>query len=302
VVSPSEIGGIMTVMLRFTFSCILLTTLLLCNESKSNTLVLPRQNGDVVPGSHYVLTTNRVEDGQFIGERLEHLSNAWNLLFAELMKDAKIEPAQHRHRVILYRNQREYIASLWRIEPAIAQTNGFYHAPRKTAHFFSTESKILFHEGTHQILAERFFHERVPTFRNNFWAVEGIALLMETLKIEEERYKIGDILADRLYSAKVYRFEQNHHLPIRRLTAMSAAEIQSKPSRELQQIYSQSAALTHWLMFAEEGRYRGALFELLRRTYRNEATPETLSELTGLSYEELDAKYAEFLKTIPDEP
>jgi hypothetical protein len=54
-------------------------------------------------------------------------------------------------------------------------------------------------------------------------------------------------------------------------------------------------------MFAEEGRYRGALFELLRRTYRNEATPETLSELTGLSYEELDARYEKFLKTIPDD-
>jgi hypothetical protein len=54
-------------------------------------------------------------------------------------------------------------------------------------------------------------------------------------------------------------------------------------------------------MFAAEGSHRKHFFELLRRTYRDSATPETLSELTGLSYEELDKKYVEFLKTIPDD-
>jgi len=144
------------------------------------------------------------------------------------------------------------------------------------------------------------FHEKQPTFRNNFWAVEGIALFMETLKIEDKYYQIGDILADRLYAAKV-QSERGYRMSIQRLTAMSAAEIQSS-TEELLPIYRQSVALTHWLMLAEEGRYRPALFELLRQTYRNEATPETLSELTGLSYAELDARYAEFLNTIPAEP
>ena len=151
-------------------------------------------------------------------------------------------------------------------------------------------------------MAERFFHEKQPAFRNNFWVVEGIALFMETLRIENKCYKIGDILADRLYAAK-YQFEQGTHLPIQKLTAMSSVEIQSRSSEDLNKIYRQSATLVHWLMFAEEGRYRKALFELLRQTYRDAATPEALSTLTGLSYEELDAQYVEFLKTIPgDEP
>lgn len=291
-------------MRQFAFSFVLLMSLL-CNAAKSNTLELPVPTRNAVSGSHFDITTVRKEDGKLVGEYLEHLSNAWDLLFAEFTKsvpgtvspDTRIVPAQQRHRVILYRNQREYIDNLRRIEPDIARTNGLYHAPRKTAYFFSTEAKILFHEGTHQILAERFFHEKKPTFRNNFWAVEGIALVMETLKIEDKHYKIGDTLANRLYAAKKYRFEHNHNLPIQQLVAMSAPEIQT--SKDLQPIYSQSATLTHWLMFAEEGRYRGVLFELLRRTYRDEATPETLSKLTGLSYEELDKKYAEFLTTIP---
>ena len=297
-------------MRQFSFFCVLLV-ILLCGTVRSDTLKLPRPVGDTIPGSlhdhdtRYHIITVRQEDGKLLGERMEHLANVWDLLFEEFTQreqatvspHIKIEPAKIRHRVILYRSQREYIDNLRHIEPDIARTNGLYLAPRKTAYFFSTEAKILFHEGTHQILAERFFHEKSPTFRNNFWAVEGIALFMETLKIEDKHYKVGDILANRLYSAMVYRFEQNHHLPIRQLTAMGAAEIQL--SEDLQPIYSQSATLVHWLMFAEAGRYRGALFELLRRTYCNEATPETLSELTGLSYEELDAKYVEFLKTIP---
>jgi len=286
-------------MWQFVCSFILFAILFACNGAQGDTLELPRQNGDIVHGSRYVITAARQEDGELIGERLEHLSNALDLLFAEFVKNTNIEPAKHRHRVILYRDQREYVARLQRIEPDIAKTNGFYHAPRKTVYLFLTEAKILFHEGTHQILAERFFHEKSPTFRNNFWAVEGMALLMETLKIEEERYKIGDILADRLFAAK-YQLNRGYHLPIQKLTAMSSVEMQSRSSEDLNKIYRQSAALTHWLMFAEQGRYRSTLFELLRQTYRNEAKPETLSELTGLSYEELDTKYAEFLKTIPD--
>ena len=284
-------------MRQFTFLLILLTFLSLCNSAKSDTLKLLKQNG--VADSHYDITAVRPEDGKRVEEQLEHLFHAWNILSAEFLKDAKIEPARPRHRIRIYRNQEEYNANLFRIEPNIAKTNGFYHAPGKTIHLFSTETKILFHEGTHQILAERFFHEKKPAFQNNFWAVEGIALFMETLKIEDDSYKIGDVLANRLYAAKVYRFEQNHHLPIRKLTAMSATDIQT--SKNLQEIYSQSATLTHWLMLAERGHYRSALFELLRQTYRDSAKPETLSELTGLSFEELDAKYAEFLKMIPDE-
>ena len=286
----------MTSVQKFTVPFILLAVFL-CNATKGDTLEVPMPTGAPVSGSRFDITTARQEGGTLVGERLEHLACVWDWLLEEFLKDAKIEPMRHRHRVILYRNQREYIDNLWRIEPDIARTNGLYHPSRKTTYFFSTEAKILFHEGTHQILAERFFHEKSPAFRNNFWAVEGIALFMETLKTEKDRYRIGDILANRLYSAKIYRFEQNHNLPIRQLVAMNAAEIQL--SKDLQKIYSQSATLTHWLIFAEGGRYREALFELLWRIYRDEATPETLSELTGLSYEELDAKYAKFLQTIP---
>ena len=249
--------------------------------------------------NHYEVIASLPESGILVGERLEHLSNVWNLLSAEAMMETKSDCEQHQHQVIIFSNKKEYTFNLLHIDPFIDQTNGFYFAPMKTAYFFSPESKVLFHEGTHQIFVERFFREKKPAFRNNFWAVEGIALFMETLQVEEECYKIGNILDNRLYAAKVYQFERNYNLPIRKLAAMSAAEI--KANKEIVRIYSQSAALVHWLMFAEEGRYRNPLFELLRQTYLDTATPDTLSELTGLSYEALDKIYVEFLKTIPGE-
>ena len=301
----------------FTFPFVLLFAAVLnCEAANGDTLELLRRDAPLpskmtdrigvgeqkryrIQTEHYEITATQFEGGNFVSDRLEHLTSVLTRLVAEYGKEVNSEPAPHRHRVILYRDHQEYTLHLFQIDRNIARTNGYYSTPKKTAYFPSLEEKVLFHEGTHQIFAERFFHEKAPAFRNNFWVVEGIALFMETLKIEDECYKIGNILANRLYSAKKYRFEQNHRLPIRKLTAMSAAEIQTNV--DLQKIYSQSATLVHWLMFAEEGRYRPALFELLRRTYLGSATPETLSELTGLSYDELDKKYEEFLKTIPDE-
>lgn len=300
----------------FTFSFILLLTALLCSGMEcGDTFELPRQNKESPPSQteeidiagqkryriltdHYDITAFRLADGIVAGKRLEHLFNVWELLCAKFIKETESQPVQQRHKVIFYQDKQEYELKLWGIDPSIARTNGYYFTLGKTAYFFSLEAKILFHEGTHQILEEHFFREKTPHFRNNFWIVEGIALFMQTLKVEDNHYRVGDVFADRLFSAKEYRFKHNHNLPIRKLMVMNRADIQS--SAEIQQIYSQSATLTHWLMFAEEGRYRKCLFELIRRAYLDTATPETLSELTGLSYEYLDKKYAEFLATIPE--
>jgi len=303
----------------FVSLCTLLSITLVCNRVAGNdTFKLPKQNVQIeafkteevntngqkrfrVRTDRYNISAASAKDGSLAGERLEHLFYVWTLLSVEFIKEPKTGQIQHRHQVVLYRDEQEYRQQIRRIDPCLRQqTNGYYSSPRKTVYFYAPESKVLFHEGTHQIFLEHFFRENKPAFCNNFWVVEGIALFMETLKIEEECYKIGNLWDNRLYAAKVYQFERNYSLPIRKLTAMSAEEIQA--SAEIKSIYSQSAALVHWLMFAEEGRYRKSLFELLRQTYLDTAKPETLSELTGLSYEELDKKYVEFLETIPDEP
>ena len=298
------------------FLLFLLVVFILCCEARSSDVFeLPRPSVPATPfrteevsvggqtryrvlTKHYDITVPQIEDGRRIGERLEHLVNVWTLLLAEFVKEEKDEPVPRRHHIILYRDKQEYTFNLRQFDLRITETNGFYYEPRRTAYFFSMEEKILLHEGTHQILAEHFGRDTMSAFRSNFWIVEGVALFMQTLQVEEKCYRIGDILTDRLYSARVYRLEHNHNVPIRQLTTMSRTQFQRRA--DLQQIYSQSATLVHWLMFAEEGRYRKTLFELLRQTYLDTSKAESLSELTGLSYDELDKKYAKFLKEIPE--
>jgi len=271
-----------------------LIILLFDGTAIGNTIELPREKTEQVE-SRYEITAPCAESGKHARERLAHLFDALQLLFGEHLKPTGPMPDQMR--VVIFRDKNEYVRELFPIESRIEMTNGLYFAPKKTMYLYAPETKVLFHEGTHQILREHFSPCQTPTFRNNFWVVEGIALFMETLRIEEEHYQLGNILADRLFSARIYQFDRDYDMPIRKLMAMGAAEVQSSEAR--QQIYSQSAALFHYLMFAEQGEYRKALFELLCRTYLGTATPETLSDLTGLSYEELDIKYLEFLETIP---
>ena len=288
------------------FACIiilLLTPLLGKGAENDQTLVLPRKNEPVqnryrILTDHYDITAQRVDDAILAGKRLEHLFRVWTMLFDDYVPKIDNKPEQYRHHVVIFRDKGEYNRELLPIEPFIERTNGFYCAKEKTIYCYSTEAKVLFHEGTHQIFEEHFFRGRTPSFRYNFWAVEGIAGFMETLKIEEHSYKVGDIMADKLFAAKKYQFDLRYYMPMRRLTALNRQAIQS--NTETIRIYSQSTALVHWLFFAEGGRYRKHLFELLQQAYLDTAKPETLSELTGLSYDELDKKYGEFLKTIPD--
>ena|GEM_PF-2225895 len=252
---------------------------------------------------HYDIISACRETGISAGTQLSHLFQAGHLLFAEHFEmpkrpDSPDTDSPDRHRVIIYRDKQEYAAELLPVEPSIRLTNGLYFAPKKTIYLYEAAPKNLYHEGTHQIFLEYFFKETAPTFRNNFWAVEGIALFMETLTIQEKYYQAGNVLADRLFAAKKYHFERNYRMPIRQLASMGAIEVQS--SAERQQIYSQSAAIVHWLLFAEGGKHRNALFELIRQVYLGTSTPTSLSELTGLSFDELDKKYAEFLALIPD--
>ena len=157
------------------FPIILLSISLLCGGARgSDSLELPRETEqtptvkteEIILGGqkryrilteHYDITASRHEDGTLAGEQLEHLLCVWKLLSADFIKETENKPAPPRHRIILYRDKQEYTDNLWRLEPSIARTNGYYSTPRKMAYFFSPEAKVMFHEGTHQILSERFF-------------------------------------------------------------------------------------------------------------------------------------------------
>ncbi|GHT23997.1 hypothetical protein FACS189419_08630 [Planctomycetales bacterium] len=231
-----------------------------------------------------------------VSEKLETLYYAWTELFLD-----KNKPVENtKHKIIIFRSKAEYVRSLRQIEPNIAQSNGYYSPQTLTAYFyFNNENfdRTLLHEVTHQLFSEVYSDEKFPR-GINFWLVEGTALFMETLKTKTNQCSLGDIMDDWLYAAKEYRYKKNFRLPVSQLVTMTAKDIQH--DENIRKIYAQSAALVHWMMFAENGKYRPALQKMLRQVYDETTQDNSLSRLTGLPFDEIDKKYDDFLKTVPD--
>jgi hypothetical protein len=219
-----------------------------------------------------------------------------------------------RHRVYVFRDKQDYVSFLKNLEQGfeaqLRESNGFYHPQRFVSYFFpvsgnmdefdaDTVRKALYHEGTHQLFQEARPKSNLPGVRNNFWVVEGIAMFMETFRVEGNQYKLGNKDDSRLFAAKAHRFDPEYlfYLPFEQTVMLGRKEFQNHS--RLARLYSQSAGMTHFLMLDRNGQYRFATLELLRQVYTGSAKPDTLSKLTGHSYRELDQEYTEFLKTVP---
>jgi hypothetical protein len=284
------------------------------------------RNGWQITTEHYDLLTNHsLEEGVRMSRRLEHLYRAWKFLFFNVLlseeKLAKLFTNQlptaaklPRHQVYVFRNKQDYVNYLKEsergFESQLRESNGFYHPLLEKSFFFpvsagmdefdaDTVRKALYHEGTHQLFQETRSKSNIPGVRNNFWIVEGIAMFMETFRIEENRYVIGNMDDSRLFAAKAHRFDSEYlfYVPFEKLVSLGRTEFQTHP--KLARLYSQSAGMTHFLMLGENGCYRNATLEFLRQVYAGAARPDTLGKLTEHSYQELDAEYTKFLKTVP---
>jgi hypothetical protein len=257
-------------------------------------LTFPRA---VLTEKHFQLQTDiPAEQIEMVTTELESLYAVWHNLFGN---DVKTEQ-NIKHRVRIFRNKNEYVLHLRRFEPDIAKTNGYYSPQTRTAYFFFDHDdfrKTLLHEVTHQLFGEIWESKGHPA-GNNYWLVEGIALFMETLHIQEKQYTLGDITDNRLYAAKVYYFERHYRLPVEKLVTLTATDILH--SKDIVKIYDQSAALVHLLFFAEKGKYRPAILQLLREVYSGKAETNSLQKLTHLNYRQIDEMYETFLQTVPD--
>jgi hypothetical protein len=295
------------------------------NTDEDNKFHADIRNGWQIATEHYDLLTNHsLEEGVRMSRRLEHLYRAWKMLFFNMLlseeKSAKLfleslpNISLPRHRVYVFRDKQDYVSFLKNLEQGfesqLRESNGFYHPQHFISYFFpvsgnmdkfdaDTVSKALYHEGTHQLFQEARPKSNLPGVRNNFWIVEGIAMFMETFRVEGNQYKLGNKEDSRLFAAKVHRFDPEYffYLPFEQTVVLGRNGFQTHS--RLARLYSQSAGMTHFLMFYRNGQYRDVVFELLRQVYAGSARQDTLSKLTGRSYQELDQEYTEFLKTIP---
>lgn len=268
------------------------------------------ENGWEIESEHYVVKTNHsIEEGVRLRHELEGLYEVWKRLFVRYYatekqvvqlfegKAASASAKQPALRVIHFRDREDYNQSLVSVFPNIGISVGLYvESTRCTYSFAGEDSDIqtLYHEATHQLFQEsRPVSDRVGD-EANFWIVEGLATYMESFRKEKDYYVLGNPDDPRMKAARYRYLNDQFYVPMRELTTLSRTGLQSDP--RIRTLYTQIAGVTHFLIGYEGGRYRDALIAYISAVYDGNQDPKLLEKMLGISYEELDRLYGEFLK------
>ena len=158
-----------------------------------------------ITSPHFVITTNTSQKrGIELARSLEELHTVWRQLFFSLWsnRDAlknrlgggkqPLGPSR-KHQVVFFRNREEYVQHIDRIEPRARITAGYYSASTATSYFFDGDEarrSSWFHEVTHQLFQETRGVVSGIGESANFWALEGVAMYMESL-VRHDGYYYG---------------------------------------------------------------------------------------------------------------
>jgi uncharacterized protein with LGFP repeats len=265
---------------------------------------------------------------------LERLYQIWRQLFAGfyyseqevkgLFAGERIARVPVRQfRVFYHRNRADYVHNLTRRQPRIGETLGIYFDANSESHFFAedkgaTEENKENKEGPASTLSEaavatlnheaihQLFQESKPAARRigeiaNFWVIEGVATYFESLTEHNDPkaglyYTIGEMLAGRLPLARE-RLHDNYYVPLADLTKLGKDELQQRD--DAKKLYSQSSGLAAFFVNGADGRYREPMVRYLQAVYARHDNDQTLAELTGTSYSELDTAYRRFMESLP---
>jgi hypothetical protein len=262
-----------------------------------------------VETEHYVITTNHsLEEGVALAQRLEGLVGIWQQVFpAYLASDADIArrldgrstpQTPRQHEVVYYRSRDEYNQALRAAQPKIDITLGIYFDDARKAYFFAGDEQAqgtVYHEATHQLFQETRRAAPHVGREANFWVVEGIACYMESLAEQDGYFTLGGENAGRMPAARHRLLNDGFYVPLDELVQLGMHDLQR--DQRIAMLYSQSAGLCDFLMHDGQGRYRDALAQYLAAVYAGRATPATLAESTGASYEALDGQYRAFMSS-----
>ncbi len=267
------------------------------------------RNGWDIETEHYLIRTNHsLEAGVQLGAKLEALHNIWQQLFIRFYASQadvvalfggqaqRRQAVGPRYQVAFFRDRDDYNRSLRATMPNIDVSIGVYIPSMRRACFFAGDDyddRTLFHEATHQLFQESRRASPNLGEQVNFWIVEGIALLMESLHLEGDYWTLGDLDDARFHAARVRLLRDDFYIPLAEFTRLGMSDVQANP--RIATLYSQAAGLTHFLVFHEGGVYRDALVQYLSVVYLGRDTPQTLAELLDAGYAEVDTAYRQFI-------
>ena len=265
-----------------------------------------------------VKTNHSLERGVDVASRLENYRRFFRETFAayfntpsELQKvfagsGRPLRPSKP-HNVDYFRTRIEYNQRLKKVIPQIEITNGLYYTPDRTAYFFADPENegsfdTLYHEATHQFLYENSTISRDIAVNANFWIIEGLACYMESYRPDGEEFVLGDPNHIRIEAARYRLLEDRYYIPLKTFTAMGLKQFQADLAN-IQKNYSQASGLAHFFMHYGDGQYRDALMLHLRQLYlppRRGLRVQTLADLTGQSFDDLDRQYITYMKEMEE--
>ena len=208
--------------------------------------------------------------------------------------------SNHQHVMHYYSTREEYIQRLQKEIPQISVTHGIYLFGDRISHFYHRPDAqgdlgTLYHEATHQLFYETGSSRKSRQVGeiNHFWAIEGIACYMESFEKKDDVYRAGNPNHIRFNAARYRLLEDNYYIPLETFTAMGRHAFQH--SSDISPNYSQASGLSHFFMHANGRDYRDAFIKQLAQLYSFDArirnNANSLEELTGISYTELDRQY-----------
>jgi hypothetical protein len=259
---------------------------------------------------HFQIVANGTEaEAVDLARELELLHTVWRQVCFELWSSADelasawqkrrmLVPKMRRpHHVVLFADREQYVAALRPVQPQIEISLGYYDDRQMVSYFFTEGPSTIptaRHEVTHQLLQEHQRPRGVIAADANFWAVEGIALYMESCAPDRERAVLGGVHAARLQYARYRALSDRFYVPLADLAQLGRTQLQQ--DERIQRIYSQSAGLTQFLMHGNDGRWRAGLMDYLRQIYAGIDRSESLLNLWKTSLPTLDAEYHRFLQ------
>ncbi|MEK6238982.1 MAG: hypothetical protein N2C14_30065, partial [Planctomycetales bacterium] len=159
-------------------------------------------------------------------------------------------------------------------------------------------TRTIFHEATHQIFSEtRKMRNRKAALvgvNGNFWIIEGIACYMESLRERDGMYTLGGFDNPRMVAAHYHLANpKRFFVHLEELTSLDIQRFQKHPN--IAKLYSQGTGVASFLMHHDGGRYRPALMQYLRDVYHGVDTRHSLAKHTGVSFDQLDREYIEYM-------
>lgn len=244
-----------------------------------------------------------------LAEQLERWHTVWRQTFFEFWSNGpalnrwiegrgKYRVPSKRFKIVLFANRDDYVSQLSESIRGVERSTGYYEPRLRTSFFYAsndeTTESTCRHEVTHQLFQESRRAVPQPFESNGLWLGEGIAMYMESLVDCGEYGVLGGFDCRRLQYARMRRLKEQYRVPFAELRSLPLEAFQRRD--DIAKLYSQSAGLTHMLMDDEFGKWRRPLCQYLELCYSGKLKPSTWDAVVGISDQQMDERYPEFLK------